>query len=635
MVKKSLLIIVAVVIIAVVVAGALYYPMIVGPQMAATTMQSSATQATQPMQGNQTLVMDEAAEADSVDPATVITNQGFYIDQLVYEPLVFYNMSTGYKTIVPVLASSWNSTPDGLHYTFNLYQNAHFSNGDPINAYVVWYSFYRVFVMNLALTGTLSFDLNPAGVTAGDLNSFNVAGNVPSNQTLLSIMTNATNSVQVVNQYTIKFNLFLPYQAFLATITAPPAVVVDPLVVAANGGVVPGTPNSFMTSNAPVGSGPYVLKEWVKGDHLTLIVNPSYWVNSLDQSQWNDYTHPARLFTTVVINIKPDSLTREDDLFAGTAQLIDGVDPTRVSVINSNGCCYIPNVGLSNTIEMIGIDTQRPPTDNLNVRLAIVHGIDYDSILKNIFDGMGQPYVGPIPIGIFGHDDSQMQYTYDPQLASQYLTMAGYPNGTGLPPITLAVWSGYPYQNLIAQVIQSDLKAIGINLQIQVISVATLTNEISLPGNSTQRPNLAYWTWTFYPDGDSYVGLGGYFPYTAAFNNATITQLQTAEESQTDPNQRLATFHTLSAMVNQLAGNIWISQDSNGNTGVGIVAFRNNLQGWIYSGVFYGVAFNQLYYSQGQTQSAIEPLIGNVYVAKDACSEREVARYPTSLFNFC
>src|SRR2546428_2875004 len=93
------------------------------------------------------LIFDQPERPDTLDPHVTFSTPGWGIVQQVYQSLVNYNGSS-YVTYLPVLASSWSVSTDGFNYTFILRQDVHFSNGDPFNAYVMWFSLYRAIIMN-------------------------------------------------------------------------------------------------------------------------------------------------------------------------------------------------------------------------------------------------------------------------------------------------------------------------------------------------------------------------------------------------------------------------------------------------------------------------------------------------------
>ena len=180
-----------------------------------------------------------------------------------------------------------------MTYTFKLRSDVFFSNGDPFNAYVVWWSLYRNLYLNLAIDSPLYLYFNTTGVSVGDLNAFNSPTNVPSNQTLLSIMQNPHDSVTVIDPTTIEFHLSSPFVAFLQQIPAgPPWTPIDPNVVMQHGGVVASQPNSWMSFNgSSVGDGPYVVQKYLANHYTVLVKNPNYWAANLTNP--NFILHPA------------------------------------------------------------------------------------------------------------------------------------------------------------------------------------------------------------------------------------------------------------------------------------------------------------------------------------------------------
>ena len=196
-----------------------------------------------------TLVVDEASSPGPVDPGTAYDNNAGEIAQNTNLPLVFYNGSST-TSIIPIVAQSWNTSANGLTYTFFLRNNVYYNNGDPVNAYVVWYNYYRDMFMNQGSDFELFAFSNTSGVTVGDVNSLDNPQNSPNgNATLLGIMGNSSNSITVLNSSAVQFNLISPQVWFLPEITYPPFDLADPYVVQQNGGVVANQPNTWMSVN--------------------------------------------------------------------------------------------------------------------------------------------------------------------------------------------------------------------------------------------------------------------------------------------------------------------------------------------------------------------------------------------------
>ena len=239
------------------------------------------------------LVVEEESQPDSMDPAVTYTTPGWEIVEQVYQGLLAPN-GTSYTTYIGVLAENWTVSSDGMTYTFSLRPGVTFSNGDPFNAYVMWFSIYRTLVMNQAPAWILGQNLattNGAGfnITDSILNSINYTSPSPKD---LSYLTYANQSIQAVspNQLIIHlgygYNGNAPYSAFLATLITPMGMAVDPKVVEANGGVVAGQPNNYMETHA-LGTSFYELQSWVQGQSITLIKNQNYWGTNLPASESN------------------------------------------------------------------------------------------------------------------------------------------------------------------------------------------------------------------------------------------------------------------------------------------------------------------------------------------------------------
>jgi peptide/nickel transport system substrate-binding protein len=377
-----------------------------------------------------------------------------------------------------------------MNYTFELRPNVAFSNGDPFNAYVMWYSIYRTLVMDQAPSWILSQNLAAGNgldfnVTDSMLNSIDYAH--PSSADL-SVMSNPDQSVVVLNASAIQFNLgygyngAAPYSGFLATLLTPMAAAVDPMFVGSHGGVVNETANDFLTTNA-VGTGFYQLQAWVLGQSVSLVKNPNYWANSLPASQLNNAIAPA-ILNTVVINYK-DSATSIADLRSGTVQMI-GVPVTYYNVtagIQGVTTSVLPIVyGSSEDVHYVYMDPQALPIlSNLDVRMAIANAIDYQDIIRIVFNGHAQQWIGPVPPGFQYYNEStagMTPYQYNQTQAAVSLSEAGFvshlPNGTTLnpggeqfPTVPFLYDSDNPTDQGAAEIISSNLESIGIPVSLQ------------------------------------------------------------------------------------------------------------------------------------------------------------------------
>ncbi len=385
-----------------------------------------------------------------------------------------------------------------MTYTFNLRSGVYYSNGDPFNAYVVWYNIYRTMLM--AGTNAYVFDqlFNTSGVTVGDLNALDNPQNSPAgNSTLLSIMQNSSDSITVVNATSVQMHLTAPFVGLLYEATnGAPWLFHDPYEIEQNGGVVAGEPNSWMAVNGTtVGDGPYVESQYVVNEYFVLKANPHYWAQ-------NDTTslllHPAQIPTVTVYYQPTSELVRGLDLQSNKVQaaIISFTDVA--NVLNSgNGQYYVPQTGISSADEFLTIDTEKAPTNNILVRRAIVDAINVSEILSVAYGGYGRSFVGPNLQGFFGYNSSLTNPPYNLTESKALLAEAGYPNGNGLPPLTLVYFTS-DYLAEASQIVQQDLAQVGITVQPEEVSISTFdTLTYATPGNATAAPYLNYNSWLY------------------------------------------------------------------------------------------------------------------------------------------
>ena len=545
-----------------------------------------------------TLVVDEASSPGPVDPGTAYDNNAGEIAQNTNLPLVFYDGSST-TTIVPIIAQSWNSSADGLTYTFFLRNNVYYDNGNPVNAYVVWYNYYRDMFINQGADFVLFSFFNTTGVTVGDVNSLDNPQNSPTdNATLLGIMENSSNSITVLNATAVQFHLISPQVWFVPAITYTPFDLADPYIVQQNGGVAANQPNSWMSVNGTnVGDGPYITQALIPNQYAILVANPHYWAQNITGIP---LLQPASI-KQVTINYKTDELTRELDLESDRAQgaIISFNDLSHVMNSSSGSIpnLDIPNTGLSTTLEFVTIDTLKAPTNNSLVRQAIVDAINVSQIESVVYDGYSSPLVGPDPIGVLGYNSSIPSPAYNLTLAKELLVQAGYPNGRGLPTINFVYFQS-AYISLVAQLIVQDLSQIGITVNAQQVSFDVFVSDLSIPGANSTAPILDYASWTAFPDFaeyeyivDAQLGAFGFM------NNQTINQLVTESNVQLNQSLRAQEISQITVDTLQQASVIWLGQDqdlySTGG-GFGPTVWNSCVTGLYYNPAFDGVPFNTI-----------------------------------------
>jgi peptide/nickel transport system substrate-binding protein len=450
--------------------------------------------------------VDELNQPDTLDPAVTYETSGWEIVEQIYQGLLTYNGSsnTAYEG---VLASSWTVSPSGMNYTFILRPNVLFSNGDPFNAYVMWYSVYRTIVMNRAPSWILSQNLAAGNgitfnVTASMLNSINYFSPSPAD---LTVMSRPDQSVVALNASAIQFNIgygyngMYPYSAFLATLLTPMAAAVDPAFVGSHGGVAAGLANDYLVTEA-LGTGFYLLQSWILGQSVSLVKNTAYWADNLPKSKLNNAIAPA-ILNNIAFSYK-DSATSIADLRSGAVQMIS-VPVTYYNVtsgISGVTTTILPiDYGSSEDVHYVYLDTAAFPIfNNSDVRKAIANGIDYQDIIRLVFNGHAQQWIGPVPPGFQYYNDSAAglnPYQYNPVQAAVSLAKAGFvshlPNGTTLnptgeqfPTVPFLYDGDNPTDLGAAEIISSNLGSIGIPITLQSLPYREYVALIDSPSST-------------------------------------------------------------------------------------------------------------------------------------------------------
>ena len=366
-----------------------------------------------------TLVVGLVAEPVNLDPAQVTDLNSNRVGRRIVETLVTFPDESTH--IVPGLAESWTVSKDGLHYTFKLRKGVAFHDGTPFNAEAVKFSIER--------------QINPEHPAAK-------VGKYP----FANYFFGNVKAVEVVDPLTVEFVLKEPRASFLAVLTAGAASVVSPSAVKKFGADYP--------SN-PIGTGPFKFVAWERGQKVVLEKNPGYWRG------------PAKIERVIYRPIVEDQ-ARLTELLTGALDLIVGTPPDYVGQLESSGkVTLLKQVGAH--VWYLGINNQKKPFDDKRVRQAMNYAVNKDAIVRDVLKGTGSLSAGPVLPKTWGADTALKPYPYDPERAKKLLGEAGYPSG-----FTTTLWvpeSGSGMQSPVAMstVIQSNLKAVGINVTLQTM----------------------------------------------------------------------------------------------------------------------------------------------------------------------
>ncbi len=439
------------------------------------------------------LIFDQAEKPDTLDPQVTFSTPGWGIIQQVYQTLVNYNGSD-YTTFLPVLAKSWDVSPDRFNYTFHLRSGVHFSNGDPFNAYVMWYSLYRGLVMNQAPQFILSENFWYPGLNySADseatkaavktlttaLNTYDFSSPTPAQ---LAYMKRADQSFQVIDDLTIQLNQGngylgkVAYTFLLATLSSPLSSAIDPLVVKAQGGVTNST-NDWMATHM-VGTGQYVLSNYNFATGYTLKSDPNYWGKAAAAAEpSNNMIQPAK--ASIEVDFQPQATLTAQDLKSGSVAgaSFTYIGPSTVFDLKNSRCLTVTPLdtvyGSTAGAWWIYMNQTTPPFTDIHVRKAVVHAINYERMISVAFAGLAQRWVGPVPPGYqYYNPENLAPYQYNLALAKEEMKLSKWPNGYPNPINYLYINAGDWVE--VASLLKDDLAQIGITINPVGISLDTL-----------------------------------------------------------------------------------------------------------------------------------------------------------------
>lgn len=248
-------------------------------------------------------------------------------------------------------------------------------------------------------------------------------------------------STTVVDDNTIQLKLSAPFAPFLSNLGSPVGGMISPAAITKWGDELP---------RHPVGTGPYMLDEWKPKESLTLVKNPKYWGT------------PFKL-DKLIFRPFPEEATRLLAFQAGELDVIQDPVPSSVSALEKDARFQVVRATQLRNL-WLGIENGDKTLENIKLRQAIAYAIDRVSLVKLVAEGMADVAEGLIPPDAMNLP--KVAYPYDPAKAKQLLAEAGYPQG-----IKLNLWAPqgrYLKDKEIGEAIQAQLKAVGIDAQLQI-----------------------------------------------------------------------------------------------------------------------------------------------------------------------
>ena len=437
--------------------------------------------------GNLTIARTE--DTQTLDKTRMYHNEDIWVAEQLYQTL--YAAAPDGKTLVPQLATKYTLSSDKKTWTFTLRHGVKFSDGKPMTS------------------ADVVFSIDDARAKSS----------------LWASLDSAIDSVSASGAYTVVVRTKYPWSPLLAD-----------LALFSNG-VVPkdfGGQSRSAFYQHPVGTGPFKFDTWVKGQDLKVVANPYYWQKG------------RPYLKSVTWTVVPDANTRVLQVQGGQADIGEFPPWSSVNSLKGN-----PNVAMqlfpSSRTDFLTFNTKRKPFDDPHLRRAVSYALDRQAMIKAVLFGHGQVANSFLTPALWAYDKSVDGGTYSLAKAKAELAQSSAPNGFKA---TLTVDPGDDTQVTLSEIIQAELKPLGVQLSIRRDSNATTDTE-----NFKYDMSFSYDT-TDIIDPDelvefAVVGTAGTSSLFTGYNDKTVNSLALQAAHAFDQSQRQKLYSQVQQKVAQ------------------------------------------------------------------------------------
>lgn len=446
----------------------------------------------QPKYGG-TLVMVHN-DPDLMNP--VATPGWIQFQRMTFNGLIDYDAQ---GNIVPGLATSWEISEDGLTYTFQLRQDVTWHDGTAFTAADVKFTYEKILDPQLASRFNLYFQ--------------------------------PVKDVQTPSPSTVVVTLKQPDPVFLAHLWA---------------GIIPQhiwEKEDFAKSQyniRPVGTGPWKLKEWVRGDHMIFEANP-------------DYFQGRPYLDRIIVKVIPDAtvafaaLEKGDVHYFPFTGVIGGPPYQLVNRLKQSKHLEVKVFDVVST-QRLFFRNDKPPFNNLQARQAVAHAINKQFIVEKLLFGYGQITHSEVPAALqWAHNPEVPQYAYDVAKANQLLDEAGYRRGPDGIRFRTRIYGNPGVRAILSEILKEQFKAVGIAAEVviqewasyahairisrEIDGVFTIFSTQSVPDPGAEA--IKYHSSQIKPGGQNYM----------FYSNLRVNSLIEEAQSTLDQGKRTQLFH--------------------------------------------------------------------------------------------
>lgn len=394
--------------------------------------------------GTDVLTVAASAAVTTWDPVTSFSTEALYLGNL-YEPLLWKNAEGADEEFSPAIAESWETSEDGLTWTFHIREGVTFHDGEDVDA--------------AAVVASIEAARERAGA---------------------SFIWAPLDTVEATDDSTVVMHLSYSAPMDLVAASTYGAWIVSPKALEASA-----ADEQYFEAGIDAGTGPYTLKEYQPGEKVVLEAYDEY---------WDDAPH----YEIVDIAITPDAVTAQQMLTAGEVDFATSIPLDNVeSVAEQTGSEIRTANSPFNYLALL--NTVRPPLDDPIVRQALSYAVPYQDIIDVSALGYGSQSRTAAPKGIFPYSEEVPQYTQDLDKARDLLAQAGHPNGFTL---ELTYASENPTEARFVPLIKDAFAQIGVEVNVTAMLFNQQWEAAKADPASAQDIFVLYY-WPTYSDAGS------------------------------------------------------------------------------------------------------------------------------------
>lgn len=480
-----------------------------------------------------TLIIASGADAVTLDPGVSFDGQSPLLWRNVYEGLLDYKEDT--LEFVPLLAESFEVSDGQKTYTFKIRRGVKFTDGQVLNAAAV---------------------------------KFNIERQIKVKQGIAFALSSIT-SIETPDDFTVVLKLSEPMDGFMSAFAALDTVkMISPKAIRDNEKDGDGA-QAWLRDNM-VGTGPYVMKSYHQSQQAVFERNPNYWRG------WNG-DHFQRVIVKYIHEASTQRLLLEQGEIDVALYLPDDV----VESLDGKPNITITNVPSFN-LYYLALNCKKGPTADPKVRRAIAHGFNYDSFINDILRGKAKRAHGPVPSTFVGFAADTPAYSYDVEKAKKLLAEAGFPHGGFTLKYTYE--TGYFWKRPLGEMFQANMKALGIEVEIQELSPSAWAGLLSNPETADHAFGLVWWPtlvtpydymWSlFHTKAQGNAGYNwGYY------SNPEFDKLLDAANTEPDEQKRLALYGHAQKLLVEDSPALFVYEKNYR------LPMRDKLKGFVFNGM--------------------------------------------------